>query len=98
MDVPVRVQEIVTDQLIRLEWQGDQPDYYTTITMTFEELTSDSTLLLISESGWRDTESARTNSYNNCGGWMHMAMCMKAYLEFGINLRKDSFEPGRVDL
>ena len=26
-------------------------------------------------------------SYDNCGGWMHMSCCLKAYLEYGINLR-----------
>lgn len=98
MPVPVVVKEVIPNQLIRFEWQGDQPEYYTTVTMTFDALTEASSMITIVESGWRNTDSARAGSYRNCSGWMHMGMCMKAYLEFGINLRKDSFEPGRMDL
>ena len=27
-------------------------------------------------------------SYGNAGGWMHMMCCLKAFLEYGINLRE----------
>ena len=44
-------------------------------------------MVRISESGWRETPAGLKASYDNCGGWMHMALCLKAYLEHGINLR-----------
>jgi len=28
----------------------------------------------------------------NTGGWANFLACLKAYLEYGINLRKDSFD------
>ena len=43
--------------------------------------------VVIRESGWRTTEKGIESSYGNAGGWMHMMACMKAYLEYGINLR-----------
>lgn len=27
------------------------------------------------------------DGYGNCGGWMHMMCCLKAHIEYGINLR-----------
>ncbi|ALO24786.1 hypothetical protein LEP1GSC137_2235 [Leptospira borgpetersenii str. Noumea 25] len=35
--------------------------------------------------------SFETGSYMNCQGWMNMSCCLKAYLEYGINLRKGFF-------
>ncbi|MBE8398177.1 ATPase, partial [Leptospira borgpetersenii serovar Hardjo-bovis] len=35
--------------------------------------------------------AALDGSYMNCQGWMNMSCCLKAYLEYGINLRKGFF-------
>ena len=58
--------------------------------MSVESLEDGSSLGGVSEGGWRNDESGTRSSYRNCGGWMHMACCMKAYLDHGINLRKGS--------
>ena len=55
--------------------------------MEFEALDDNSTMLSISESGWKTNAEGLKGSHDNCGGWQHMAMCMKAYLEYGIDLR-----------
>jgi len=44
-------------------------------------------MVQISESGWHSTPEDIKSSYGNAGGWMHMMCCLKAYLEYGINLR-----------
>jgi len=91
MDIPVTVHQVKPNELIRFEWPTNQEDYNTSVTMTFESLSADETLVSIVESGWRDTEKGREDSYLNCYGWTHMACCLKAYLEHGINLRAGSF-------
>jgi uncharacterized protein YndB with AHSA1/START domain len=55
--------------------------------MKFKPLDDGATMVQISESGWRDTPKGIESSYSNCGGWMHMMCCMKAYVEHRINLR-----------
>jgi len=47
------------------------------------------TTVYVTESGWPEAESEA--SYRNCMGWMHMICSLKAYLEYGVNLRKDAF-------
>ena len=87
---PVHVDEVVQDRSIVLRWAGagdGGPDYETTVTMTFEPLEDDRTLVRIAEAGWRDNESGRTASYGNCEGWTQMLCAMKAWLEHGVNLR-----------
>ena len=41
----------------------------------------------IEEKGWRETEGALKASYGNCQGWAQMLSALKAWIEYGINLR-----------
>lgn len=88
-EVPVEVDEVVPNERIVLRWDAHegQPPYKTIIEMNFEALDDGGTLVTISETGWREDEAGRKNSYLNCEGWSQMLTCMKAYVEYGINLR-----------
>jgi uncharacterized protein YndB with AHSA1/START domain len=88
---PVRVTKVVPEQLIRLEWRAAEGDYQTKVEMRFEALGPKDTMVTISESGWKDTEPGLAESYSHCGGWMNMACCLKADLEYGVQLRKGFF-------
>lgn len=93
---PVEVVKVEPNRLIVLKWEADDADapspYRTTVTMTFEPLEGDRTLVTISEEGWRDGPAGLKASYGNCGGWMQMLCAMKAYVEHGINLREGMFK------
>ena len=89
---PVHVKKVVPNELIAFGWEaGDGSPHDTRVEMRFSSLDEDSTLVAISESGWKETEKGLERSYQNCQGWMHMSCCLKAYLEYGINLRKGFF-------
>lgn len=90
-EVPVSVRTVVPNQHIRLEWDGADEGYNTQVDMKFETVEPSSTSIAISETGWRANEKGVESSYRNCGGWMHMLCCLKAFLEYDINLRKGSF-------
>lgn len=100
---PIQVQKMVPGQLIRFSWAaseglydpktGEMPQaagYDTIVEMSFEPLNEKETLVKISEGQWRPTPGGLNGSYQNCQGWTHMSCCMKAYLEYGINLRAGS--------
>jgi uncharacterized protein YndB with AHSA1/START domain len=72
----------------------DAPDRQR-IEMGFEPLEDGGTLVTIAESGWREDEQGRKASYCNCEGWSQMLSCMKAYVEYGINLR-EGFYPSEM--
>ena len=104
MKVPVKVQKMVKNKLIRFSWAasegvydpktGSMPQpggYDTSVEMTFEGLGENETLVKIAEGKWRSTDAGLQGSYGNCQGWMNMSCCLKAYLEHGIDLRKGSF-------
>lgn len=89
---PVTVRKIVQNELIELaidsrEWDKTKNEAYEVrVIFEFEEL-EDGTMLSISEAGWKTDADGLKGSHDNCGGWTHMAMCLKAYLEHGIDLR-----------
>jgi uncharacterized protein YndB with AHSA1/START domain len=91
---PVYVRQVIPNQLIVFEWQaaGSEKDPYNTkVEMRFEPLENNSTMVSITESGWKEDEKGLESSYGNCFGWSHMSCCLKAFVEYGINLRKGSF-------
>ncbi|MGE8943844.1 SRPBCC family protein [Leptospira interrogans] len=102
---PVEVVKVEPLKQIVLRWAADDgsagegtapvaasPGYMTTVTMTFEALDDGRTLVSISEEGWRQTEGGLKASYGNCQGWTQMLCALKAYLEYGINLREGMFK------
>ena len=81
-EIPVHVKQVVPNKLIAFEW-GEQR-----VEIAFEPLDDHSTLVTISEGTWPETQKGLDSSYGNCHGWTQMSCALKAYLEYGINLRK----------
>lgn len=89
-EFPISVQQIVPSQLIRYQW-GGAPGEMNTVQFDFKKFESTGTTVQVMEEGWPSTEVGRAHSYRNTAGWMNMLCCLKACLEYGINLRKGAF-------
>lgn len=87
-EFPVKVRRVTRDERIVFEWEASEGGYDTTVEMVFKPLDGGATMVQISESGFHDTPKGIDASYDNCGGWMHMMLCLKGYLVHGINLRE----------
>ena len=85
---PVHVREVIPNERIVLEWPG-APDHNTIVEMLFETTGPDETFVKISESGWQEKDLE--HSFGNCFGWSFMITALKAYVEYGIDLRKGAF-------
>ncbi len=90
------VKNVVPGKLIEFDWEAVSPKgqklgYDTRVAMTFEELAPESTRVTVSEEGWQETPDGLMSSYGNCHGWTQMLCCLKAFCEYGINLRKGYF-------
>ena len=88
----VVVRKIVRNELIELaldskEWKKTHSEAYEVLVVFELEELEDGTMLSISEQGWKTDADGLKGSHDNCGGWTHMAMCLKAHLEHGIDLR-----------
>jgi len=90
---PVQVKQVIQDKQIVIEWPAAEGGYNTQVSFVFESLNPQETKVSISETGWKETEQGIIASYRNCQGWAQMVMAMKAYLDYGINLRKGAYKP-----
>lgn len=90
-EYPVKVTKLVPNERIELSWETNSGGYDTQVVMTFEALDAASTLVRIAESGWKENPTGLLDSYGNCGGWMQMLCCLKAWVEHRINLRQGFF-------
>lgn len=87
---PVKVTKVVPNELIVLGWEGAK-GLDTRVEMQFEADGDLETIVRIAETGWRETQDDLNSSYMNCFGWGQMLCCLKAYTEYGIDLRKGAF-------
>lgn len=87
---PVEVIQVIPNELIVLGWEG-APERQTRVEMKFEKDGESETIVRISESGWQENQDDLNRSYGNCMGWSQMLSALKAFVEYGIDLRKGAY-------
>lgn len=87
---PVHVIKVVENKQIVFEWDANV-GIKTRVEMMFESLGPSSTMVKISEGDWRENQKDLDDSYGNCMGWSQMLSCLKAYVEYGINIREGAY-------
>jgi uncharacterized protein YndB with AHSA1/START domain len=90
MDVPVRVGKTEKNKFISFFWDSDGIELSVEITLTPK--TNNSTLVSITEKGRDNDEAGLKWLRGNTEGWANFLACLKAWLEYGINLRKGAFD------
>lgn len=67
-------------------WKAWKVDYSVSTRFVFS--TKDNkTVVTLTESGFHNDELGRESAFGQCQGWTHMLLCLKARLEFDIDLR-----------
>lgn len=89
-ECPVRVGKIEKDKYISYYWENSGKEHLVEITLS--ESLNNSTLVSISEKDMDNNEDGLKWLSGNSFGWSNFLACLKAYLEYGINLRKGSFD------
>ncbi len=89
-DCPVRVDKIETNKYISYYWPMDNLELLVEITLTERE--NNSTLVSITEKSRANDEAGLKWLSGNSFGWSNFLACLKAYVEYGINLRKGAFD------
>ena len=90
MEFPVRVGKIIKDVYISYYWEVDGTELL--VEMTLSPRGKGSTLVTITEKGRNNDEAGIKWLKGNTEGWANFLACLKAYLEYGINLRKGAFD------
>lgn len=90
IDFSIRVSKIKHDEYISFYWIVDEQELFVEITLTHRE--KNSTLVTVTEKSMKNDEAGIKWLIGNTEGWANFLACLKAYLEYGINLRKGAFE------
>jgi uncharacterized protein YndB with AHSA1/START domain len=89
-EFPVRVDKVEKDKYISFYWNTDGNELLVEINLTSAD--KDSTLVMITEKSMENNEAGIKWLKGNTEGWANFLACLKAYLEYGINLRKGAFD------
>ncbi|MEO5790229.1 SRPBCC domain-containing protein [Gelidibacter sp.] len=67
-------------------------DPETVVKILLEKSQDNSTIVRVNENGKEMNEENLKWALENSGGWANFLACMKAYLEYGVQLRKGAFD------
>jgi uncharacterized protein YndB with AHSA1/START domain len=90
-EFPVRIERVVTESYISFYWD-DEDGIELFVEMFLESIASDQTLVTITEKEQPNNEKGIKWLKNNTEGWANFLACLKAYSEFGVNLREGGFD------
>ncbi len=95
MDIPIRVGKIEKDNYISYYWDDiDGTELLVEMTLTSKNTTD--TFISITEKSRKNDEAGIGWLKRNTEGWANFLACLKAYLEYGINLRKGAFDASQM--
>ena len=89
-EFPIRVGKIELDSYISFFWEIDGIELKVEIKL--EQAKDHSTVVTITEKSRINDEAGIKWLKSNTEGWANFLACLKAYLEYGINLRKGAFD------
>jgi len=91
MEFPVRMDSFEKNKYISFFW-NDFDGHEQRVEMILEPKENNSTMLTITEKSRENDEAGIKWLKGNTEGWANFLTCLKAYLEYGINLRKGAFD------
>ncbi len=90
-EFPVLVGHIIEDEYISFTW-NDMDGSELRVEIKLNDLSEKTTLVTIAEKSRENDVAGIRWLKGNTEGWANFLACLKAYLEFGINLRKGGFD------
>ncbi len=83
----ITVTEFEENKKVSFTWPAYKVDYDLNCTFEFESVDG-KTRVVVTEEGWKDDEAGINSSLMNNAGWKDMLLCMKAWVMYGVDLRK----------
>ncbi len=96
-EVLIEVSKVIPNEFISFEWEGAKGKKLK-VEISLIEMPDKSTLVRVTEGKMAADKAGIAWYGGNTEGWSNFLACLKAYLEFGINLRKGAFEFRRGEL
>lgn len=84
-EIQIKVGKVEKDKVISFEWNGSGVNCVVVITL--EVKGENQTLVKVTESEWPADYKGANQCMGQVEGWTNFLCCLKAHLEYGINLR-----------
>jgi uncharacterized protein YndB with AHSA1/START domain len=94
MEFPVRIDKVEKDKYISWYWDAEDK-VETKVEITLKPM-SDGVFVAVTEKSRDNDEAGIKWLVGNTAGWANFLACLKAYLEYGINLRKGAFDSSKM--
>jgi uncharacterized protein YndB with AHSA1/START domain len=91
MEFPVKVKKVDSPDYISFYW-NDIDGKEMLVEISLKKMEDDSTFVSVTEKSRDNDEKGIDWLKRNTEGWANFLACLKAYLEYGINLRKGAFD------
>jgi uncharacterized protein YndB with AHSA1/START domain len=97
MDIrfPVQVTKIVKNSFIGFTW-GDEKEGFTKVEIQLIPKEGNETFVKVHEGTKTDDDKGLEWFGRNTEGWANFLACMKAWLEYGVHLRKGAFDMSQM--
>ncbi|HCN84229.1 MAG TPA: ATPase [Sphingobacteriaceae bacterium] len=92
IEVPVKVSKVHEDKYVSFYWDAENGDKLLVEMSLAPKDNNNETLVIITEKSRDNDEAGIKWLKSNTEGWANFLACLKAYLEYGINLRKGAFD------
>lgn len=96
IEFPVTVGKIEKDKYISYSWDGAMDGEQTLVEMILEPVKEDITFIRITEKSKTNNEAGIKWLKSNTEGWANFLACLKAWMEYGVHLRKGAFKPSQI--
>lgn len=93
MEFPVKICKIEKDKYISFEWDGAMDGENTLVEIHLKPKPGNATQVTVTEKSKPVSDVGIKWLGRNSEGWANFLACMKAWLEYGIHLRKGAFDP-----
>ena len=94
MEFPIRIGKIESNKYVSFYWDMDGIELLVEMTLTPTE--TNATIVTVTEKKRNNDDEGIKWLKGNTEGWANFLACLKAYLEYGINLRKGAFDPSQM--
>ena len=84
---PLTTTEIIPNEKIVFVWDPES-----VVTIEFQKFSENDTVVKVSEEGHQSDEKGIKWAIGQTEGWANFLACMKAWMEYGIHLRKGAFD------
>ncbi len=96
MSCDVKVDKAEKDKYISFFWDGADDGEDTFVEITLKEIEPEITLVTVTERSKANNEAGIIWLKRNTGGWASFLAFLKAWMEYGINLRKGAYHSSQI--